>query len=205
MTRDSDFSFNSIDINKKASIVDKHDFILGTYTGDWTRNTPPWNKLYRKKLFDNIRFPEGKGYEDAYTIYKILYNAEKIAYQDEVLYCWYQNNESYSTKPNNPKKLCFREEALRLQFLYYENNKYSDVKNAAICFYLNQLYFMLWQLDNVYVRNSDYKAVRKNLVKNLKYYYSKYSCLLKDSDSVQIFEYVHPYLNAIRNKLNKNK
>lgn len=64
---------------------------------------------------------------------------------------------------------------------------------------------MLWQLDNVYVRNSDYKTVRKNLVKNLKYYYSKYSCLLKDSDSVQIFEYVHPYLNAIRNKLNKNK
>lgn len=48
MTRNSDFSFNSIDLNKKASIVDKHDFILGTYTGDWTRNTPPWNKLYKK-------------------------------------------------------------------------------------------------------------------------------------------------------------
>ncbi len=33
-----------------------------------------WNKLFCKRCFDQIRFPEGKNYEDVATIYRVLLN-----------------------------------------------------------------------------------------------------------------------------------
>ena len=36
------------------------------------------NKMFRKRLFENIRFPEGKYYEDTYIYHELAYNANKI-------------------------------------------------------------------------------------------------------------------------------
>lgn len=49
-----------------------------------------WNKLYRRELFDTIRFPSGHLYEDLYTMYKILDKARKIVYTKEVKYFYRQ-------------------------------------------------------------------------------------------------------------------
>ncbi|MBB5183932.1 glycosyltransferase family 2 protein [Catenisphaera adipataccumulans] len=38
-----------------------------------------WGKLYKKECFDGIRFPEQKdSFEDAYTSYRVLLNAERV-------------------------------------------------------------------------------------------------------------------------------
>lgn len=36
------------------------------------------NKLYRRRLFNNVRYPKGKIYEDVFTTYKVLFNAGEI-------------------------------------------------------------------------------------------------------------------------------
>lgn len=38
----------------------------------------PWNKLYRKRLFDNLRYPEGNNFYDVGTTYKFLELSNKI-------------------------------------------------------------------------------------------------------------------------------
>ena len=38
----------------------------------------PWGKLYRASLFNGVRFPEGKIYEDLGTIYRLLYQCEAV-------------------------------------------------------------------------------------------------------------------------------
>ncbi len=45
-----------------------------------------WNKLYRRCLFDEIRFPKGKLHEDEFTTYKLMFACKKIAYTPAVLY-----------------------------------------------------------------------------------------------------------------------
>ena len=45
-----------------------------------------WNKLYKKSLFHNIRYPVGELYEDVVTTYKLVYSAKKIVYLDQYLY-----------------------------------------------------------------------------------------------------------------------
>lgn len=41
-----------------------------------------WNKLYKRSVIGDIRYPVGKLHEDEYTTYKIFYNAKKSVYID---------------------------------------------------------------------------------------------------------------------------
>lgn len=49
-------------------------------------DTVPWNKLYRKSLFNDIRFPEGRVYEDIFTTHKLIYKADSIYRISKTLY-----------------------------------------------------------------------------------------------------------------------
>ncbi len=40
------------------------------------------NKLYKKELFRNVRFPVGKLHEDEYTTHLVFYNARRLVYID---------------------------------------------------------------------------------------------------------------------------
>ena len=45
-----------------------------------------WNKLYRKSLFDTVRFPEGLLYEDVAVSHRLFYQARRVVLMDEPLY-----------------------------------------------------------------------------------------------------------------------
>ena len=45
-----------------------------------------WNKLYRRELFEDVRFPEGYTYEDIPVAYRILHASGKFIYLDDMLY-----------------------------------------------------------------------------------------------------------------------
>lgn len=53
-----------------------------------------WGKLYKRSLFDGIRFPIGKFYEDDRTTWKLYYKANNIAVTSRPLYYYYENQES---------------------------------------------------------------------------------------------------------------
>lgn len=38
-----------------------------------------WNKIYRRELFDDVRFPKGKVFEDVFTLPRLLVKARRIA------------------------------------------------------------------------------------------------------------------------------
>lgn len=62
-----------------AGIVD--EFTAHEY-GSWA----VWNKLYRKKLFDGLRFPEGRNSEDVAMTHKLVHRANQIMVMHNVLY-----------------------------------------------------------------------------------------------------------------------
>lgn len=53
-----------------------------------------WNKMYKRRLFENVRFPLGRKMEDLGTIYKLLLNTGRIVYSKKVLYYYYQREDS---------------------------------------------------------------------------------------------------------------
>ena len=65
------------------------------------REGTTWNKLYRKKLFENIRF-ENRIINDVLTTYKLVLKANKIVYSNQIKYNYFHHNESIiSTKKTN--------------------------------------------------------------------------------------------------------
>lgn len=54
-------------------------------------NTAPWNKLYKKEIFDDIEYPENLKYEDLSTVLFALLKANKISKLNEPLVDYYIN------------------------------------------------------------------------------------------------------------------
>ncbi|MBR1372847.1 glycosyltransferase family 2 protein [bacterium] len=59
-----------------------------------------WNKLYHKRLFQNISYPAGYWYEDAGTTYKLIWQANHIYFLDSALYYYCYRSGSIITQKN---------------------------------------------------------------------------------------------------------
>ena len=53
-----------------------------------------WNKLYKKILFQTIRYPEGRVFEDLGTTYRLLDQCDKVTFRPDKLYCYFQRPDS---------------------------------------------------------------------------------------------------------------
>lgn len=56
-----------------------------------------WNKIYKKKLFNYIRFPIGKTFEDIHTLPNILKETNHLYISERGLYYYYYRPDSIST------------------------------------------------------------------------------------------------------------
>lgn len=70
----------------RYEILDNVTAVKYLFTDSYGSYVVTWNKLYKKKLFNQIRFPEGKLHEDEFTTYKLLYESKQIAYLNQHLY-----------------------------------------------------------------------------------------------------------------------
>ena len=93
--------------NRKASTI--RDDIFGKSIYDYPQmlkdiDYAPWNKIYKKELFDGIRFPLDTKYEDLETIIKVFTKANKIVFIKKPLYNYYINM-SGETRLHTPKNM----------------------------------------------------------------------------------------------------
>lgn len=57
-------------------------------------NNSAWGKIYRRYLWDDVRFTQGIGYEDLDIFYRIFIKANKIGYINKIVYFYRKNMES---------------------------------------------------------------------------------------------------------------
>lgn len=55
-----------------------------------------WNKLYRRRIWENIGFPEDRNYEDVATLYKVVLNARSVTCGNKLLYHYRKRTKSVS-------------------------------------------------------------------------------------------------------------
>ena len=84
-----------------------------------------WNKLYKREIFDEIRFPNGKIYEDAFVICDILDNSKRVSYTLKPLYNYvYRANSIINTFAVNHFN---RIDAFNKRISFYAKNGYDDL------------------------------------------------------------------------------
>ena len=67
-----------------------------------------WNKLWKRQLFSDVRFPIGVLYEDNAVIYLLFHKANKILVSDCLLYNYLFRDTSITADWNKPKSIIDR-------------------------------------------------------------------------------------------------
>lgn len=90
-------------------------------------------KMFKKELFDDLKFPKGKISEDFYVMYKLLDKSTVIIYISEPLYYYYQRSGSISK--NREINYDFIKAAY--EQCQYVEKKYPNLKNCVRSAYVS--------------------------------------------------------------------
>ena len=130
----------------------------------FTGNSPivgACQKLYRKSLFDSVKFPEGKIYEDAFVILDLIVQCSRVSMTSEQMYYYVHRKNSITTS-------------------HFKNQDFDELeawkRNQAL---VQQYFPHLYEDSKVRIVWSELKIIDKMLVSNLE---NDYRCtdLLKD-------------------------
>lgn len=174
----------------EPDIVENEDILVQLRTRD-VQTVVQWNKLYKKRIFDHIWYPEGRLHEDVFIIHRELWECEKIAYLTNKYYYYVQRNSSImhaETKRNFQDAIKGFEE--RIAF-YEERACQKGADQAAEML----LMYILWKYDST---NKEQKDIRKFLGLELKSHYMNY----KDRD-INLDEYKLPASNLFLYEISK--
>lgn len=129
-----------------------------------------WNKLYKRELFEQIRYPKGRIHEDEATSYKVFYKAQKVARIDKVLYLYYQNAGSITKKTYSLKRLDILL-ALEERMQFFRENGLDELYAKDSYKYLCKILIQIYLVSNM-------KSPDKTVLNDLK---KKYWAKLGDS------------------------
>lgn len=87
------------------NILTGFDALKVSYENNGVLFTIACNKLYKKYLFQNIRFPSGKYHEDEFTTYLIIDQCDKISIVKETLYIYNQRDSSIMREDYSIRRL----------------------------------------------------------------------------------------------------
>ena len=112
-----------------------------------------WDKLYKKELFDNLRFPEGKLVEDRQMAHTLLTRADRIVYNSASKYYFRVSEDSGSRIEENLRLSLKADYEICDRLL----ESYSDLKPAVEFFLVNENLSVIQNsfLYNVYSREHD--------------------------------------------------
>ena len=152
--------------NKKSkSIPTGHVDELTTY--DYG-SVVAWNKHYNRVLFDTVRYPEGRVYEDYATTHKLVHEAKKIILVKDCLYHYTLRKGSIShIRSIKYKKDCFISTKERCTFLAEQGYSESKLKSALCGSALGLLSVMDPCADEVYMEARSIVNLTKGIPKTM--------------------------------------
>lgn len=153
--------------NGKSINLNNIDALNMLYSDKGAEFTVAWNKLYKKELFNDIKYEEGKIHEDEFIAHKLLYKAQKITYVSKQLYNYIQRENSIVNSMFNVKKLdavyAFSERKLFFKEIKNKKLQYQAEYNYIKYFFENY-YRAKRNLGNV---DEELDRLKKNFIASI--------------------------------------
>ena len=109
----------------------------------------PWNKLYKRELFETVRYPLNMRFEDEYIIHQLLIQCDKIAIVRQKLLFYVQQQTSFTKKAISKENF---------NGVYAQLNRAEDLFTYRI--YGKALYKTL--ISAILILCETYQALKKN-------------------------------------------
>lgn len=176
---ENDTNVLGITYNLKPQIFRGSEVIGALYEDKITYLMTAWAKLYKRKIFDNIKYPKGKIHEDEFTIHHILHASNSFAVIEDKLYFYLQRGNSIMGK-RNKRNVEHITEAFKERYEFLNKN-YPNNKEQNISAYLKGL-------RGAYVVDvvDDAKELKESILKE---YLSHYKQLKKHNTKDLLFKH----------------
>lgn len=151
---------------KLCKIYDGRSFLELLYEGDYANGicVSIWNKLYNRRIWNDIRF-NNTIYEDDQICTRIYLNNYKVSIIDSLLYIYVQNENSITNTKFSAKNLCFLD-ILEERTRIFKNEKLKNLYIKTIKLYLNiniEYYLKIKRINSKF----NYLKHKKVFIKNL--------------------------------------
>ncbi len=93
------------------------------YNNNSTITTVAWNKIYKKEIFSEIKYPCNKIHEDEFVVYDILKISKKVAYNTCQYYYYLQRKDGITGKYDKKRAIILEALYCRLEDLKKDNRK----------------------------------------------------------------------------------
>lgn len=150
--------------NEKIEIYTKEEALGELFKKEVVKFVVSWGKIYKKYLFNNIRFPKGRYHEDEFTTYKLFGESKRIVSTNEKLIYYFKREDSITASSNDLEKILDVIEAYKEQIIYFNDKNYIKFKKIVERKLFSQ-YFQLPKYKNKELRN-EYKIIFKEFPKN---------------------------------------
>lgn len=151
-----------IDKNIEFERMEDKDFIDHLFPTNFGKiSVTACGKLYKKVLFDSLRYPEGVIYEDLRVYLPLLLSCKRISVVNTPLYYWFDNAQSI-TRSNYMKHDRFGEFIIREEYIdFFDRRGLIEQKQYAANEYLT--FFM----RNYFAVMIIYKSLKKDMIPHI--------------------------------------
>lgn len=165
----------SSDMNASMNQAQNHTHIYTSkealeeyFYGDETKiKVQIWSGLYKRSLFLNLKFPEGKVYEDSYITPRLLASSSKIVYLDYPGYIYYLREGSIMHSGLSTEKISAYD---LYKYLYYhlKESLSSELIGTIIEKWIYQYIYTYRNIVKEKRKIPDYKSWLKKIYSELK-------------------------------------
>lgn len=158
-----DFDNSEIDRDKTDVTQTKNSVALSSQDFMLSQDycTMAWAKLYARELFEHERFPIGKLHEDNAIVYKLIYNAKRIAYTNEILYGYRVRQDSIVGERGYNLRHLDKKEFLKERVEFFAEREEKELTNLARKEYA-------FELLEAYGKVKKYHSTEKSILQELK-------------------------------------
>lgn len=149
-----------------------------------------WNKLYRRSVIENIRFPSGTRIDDEFWTYRVIANARKLSRTTCSMYAYRQQMDSIMHQFFSLERLqAIDAKCQRLEFM---RNRFPNVCSEARVNLWNTCLYM-GQMSLKYINKNEQKEV----FEMLNSVWEKYHVILTDKKNMSIMQHIWVMLSDI--------
>ncbi len=110
---------------EQDGVLDFAAYCALLYTVRETEMVALWNKLYKRAVWNGVRFPAGRAIDDAYVIWKLVYKAGGIAVTTTPLYYYFVSAQSAMRGEGKHLRAVDGLDAMEERLVFLEDNGYA--------------------------------------------------------------------------------
>lgn len=159
---------NDISQTKQKCITENSDNAIKYIFNDYICGNYAWNKIYSSSLFDGIKYPKGKYFEDIYVTYKLFLKANWITLINDKL-IFHRSRKNQITSPENVSFQLIKDH-IGAYLNLYKDQKMLKHKNI-VC---KNMLDCLKRCKRLTIQNKVIDADKKEVIKYINKYIRKY-------------------------------